>query len=531
MTVPTRRPPYRPAARPDLHIPPRTPDEEVLVPAPPLDAAPLAADLPARLAAAAPHVLVLGDTVLDEWLTGPSRRLSREAPVPVVEVDHTRSAPGAAANTAVNLAALGARVTLVSVVGDDADADVVRALVAGYGVDTAGVVRAPGRATAAKRRVLADDALVARFDTLPGDPVAGPARHAVGEALRAALDDAPDAVVVCDYGTGALDDATVALLADQLGPPGPERPRLVVDAHDPRRWAPARPDVVTPNAGEVAAVLGRDLGRPDRAAAAEAAAAELRERCGASSVIVTLDRDGALLLPADDDAPAYRTWARPAPESNTCGAGDTFTAALALALAAGTPTPTAVELAQAAADVVVGRPGTSVCGTGELAERVAAAEGPLLDAASLAAIVGEQRIAGRRVVFTNGCFDVVHRGHVASLNQAKRLGDVLVVALNSDESVARLKGPQRPLNPLADRAAVISALSCVDHVIAFDTDTPEPLLDLLRPDVYAKGGDYTPEMLSETATVTAYGGRVVILDYLPDRSTTAIVDRIRGVSP
>ena len=243
--------------------------------------------------------------------------------------------------------------------------------------------------------------------------------------------------------------------------------------------------------------------------------------------MVTLDRDGALLLP-DDGSPTHRTFARPAPEANTCGAGDTFTAALDARAGRGTPAATAVELAQAAADVVVGRPATSVCGTGELAERVAAAEGPLLDAASLATIVHDQRVAGRRVVFTNGCFDVVHRGHVASLNQAKRLGDVLVVALNSDESVARLKGPERPLNPLADRAAVIGALSCVDHVTAFDADTPAELLDLLRPDVYAKGGDYTPEMLRETATVTAYGGRVVILDYLPDRSTTSLVDRIRS---
>jgi rfaE bifunctional protein kinase chain/domain/rfaE bifunctional protein nucleotidyltransferase chain/domain len=500
---------------------------------PPLSSAPLAADLPARLAAAAPRVVVLGDTVLDQWMTGPSRRLSREAPVPVVEVDHTRGSPGAAANTAANLAALGARTELVSVLGDDPDAATVRELLAGFGVGTAGVVTVPGRPTAAKRRVLADEALVARFDTAPRDPLTADARGAVRDALRAAVEGA-DAVVVCDYDGGVLDAETVALMGSLVGDPGERGCRLVVDAHDPARWAPARPDVITPNAGESALLLGRELGGPDRVAAAEAAGPDLRERSGAGAVVVTLDRDGALLLPdpaGEERAPAHRTFARPAPEANTCGAGDTFTAALVLALAAGTPLPTAVELAQAASDVVVGRPGTSVCGTGELAERVAAAEGPLLDAASLAAIVDEQRVAGRRVVFTNGCFDVVHRGHVASLNQAKRLGDVLVVALNSDDSVARLKGPGRPLNPLADRAAVIGALSCVDHVTAFDADTPAELLELLRPDVYAKGGDYTPEMLRESATVAGYGGQLVILDYLPDRSTTSLVDRIRGGAP
>lgn len=487
----------------------------------PLASAPLAADLPARLAAAAPRVVVLGDTVLDQWLTGPSRRLSREAPVPVVEIDHTRGSPGAAANTAANLAALGARTELVSVLGDDADAATVRSLLASHGVGTDGVVTDPARPTASKRRVLADDALVARFDTSSRDPLDPATRDALHAALRRAVDGA-DAVVVCDYDGGAL-DGVVELLAT----PGERTFRLVVDAHDPARWAPARPDVVTPNAGEAATLLGRSLG-DDRVASVEAAGPELRERSGAGAVVVTLDRDGALLLPEDRDAPAHRTFARPAPDANTCGAGDTFTAALVLALAAGTPAATAVELAQAAADVVVGRPGTSVCGTGELAERVAAAEGPLLDAGSLAAIVDEQRVAGRRVVFTNGCFDVVHRGHVASLNQAKRLGDVLVVALNSDDSVRRLKGPSRPVNTLADRAAVIGALSCVDHVTVFDDDTPAELLELLRPDVYAKGGDYTPEMLQESATVGAYGGRVVILDYLPDRSTSAIVERIRG---
>ena len=493
---------------------------EIERPTPGLEAAPLAADLPARLAAVAPRVVVLGDSVLDQWLTGPSRRLSREAPVPVVEVDHTRGSPGAAANTAANLAALGARTELVSVLGDDADAATVRELLAAYGVGTDGVVTDPTRPTAAKRRVLADDALVARFDTTSRAPLSSSSRDALHAALRRAVDGA-DAVVVCDYDGGALDG-----VVELLGRSGERSFRLVVDAHDPARWAPARPDVVTPNAGEVATLLGRSLG-DDRVASAEAAGPELRERSGAAAVVVTLDRDGALLLP-EDRTPAHRTFARPAPEANTCGAGDTFTAALVLALAAGTPAATAVELAQAAADVVVGRPGTSVCGTGELAERVAAAEGPLLDATSLAAIVDEQRVAGRRVVFTNGCFDVVHRGHVASLNQAKRLGDVLIVALNSDDSVARLKGPSRPVNPLADRAAVIGALSCVDHVTVFDDDTPAELLELLRPDVYAKGGDYTPEMLRESATVGAYGGRVVILDYLPDRSTSAIVERIRG---
>jgi rfaE bifunctional protein kinase chain/domain/rfaE bifunctional protein nucleotidyltransferase chain/domain len=486
--------------------------------APPLTSAPLAADLPQRLAAAAPRIVVLGDAVLDCWMSGPSRRLSREAPVPVVEVDRTHAAPGGAANTAVNLAAMGAKVRLVSAVGDDDDGHTLRRLLERAGVDTAGVLVDGEGPTAAKRRIVADEAMVARYDTLP------PPRRIAGlvAALDAALDTEPDAVVVCDYGTGALDDTTVVALAARRARCGV----LVVDAHDPARWAPVAPDVITPNAGEVATLLGRDLAGPDRAGAAEAAGAELRDRSGAASVVVTLDRDGALLLA--DGLPTHRTWTRPVPESRACGAGDSFTAALTLALAAGTPAPTAVELAQAAADVVVGRAGTAVCSTADLAARIGASGGMLSTAEELARLVAAHRAEGRRIVFTNGCFDVVHRGHVAYLNQAKRLGDVLVVALNADESVRRLKGPDRPVNSLPDRAAVIGALSCVDHVVGFADDTPVDLLEALRPDVYAKGGDYTPEMLPETPTVAGYGGRVVILDYLADRSTTATLERIRA---
>jgi rfaE bifunctional protein nucleotidyltransferase chain/domain len=286
-----------------------------------------------------------------------------------------------------------------------------------------------------------------------------------------------------------------------------------------------RPDVVTPNAVEAAALVGAAW--PDeRAGEVERRADALRTATGAATVVVTLDRDGALLLPAD--GPAHRTWARPAPESRAAGAGDTFVAALTMALACGLPATAGVEFAQAAADVVVSRPGTAVCTTAQLTARLGGVRAELLDHDELAEAVAAHRAAGRRVVFTNGCFDVLHRGHVAYLNQAKRLGDVLVVAVNDDASVRRLKGPGRPVNSAADRAAVLAALSCVDHVTTFGADTTTGLITRLRPDVYAKGGDYTPEMLPETPAVRACGGEVRILDYLPDRSTTAVINRIRA---
>jgi len=476
----------------------------------------LTPEVPARLAALRPGVLVVGDVILDEWLTGSAERLCREAPAPVVAVDSRRVAPGGAANTAVNLAALGADVRMVSAVGaDDSGAELLAALEK-HGVDTSLVTVEPGRRTTAKRRIVAGEQVLVRLDDGDRDqaPLPAPA------ALRAAC-DAADAVVVCDYGTGLLTDEVLDVLVGLRS----RLPLVVVDAHEPTRWARLRPDLVTPNAGEAGSVLGTAIPRSaaEQLEFLDEHRALLLERTGARAAAVTLDRDGVVLL--DGDRPVHRTWARPVPDNHTAGAGDTFCAALTVARCGGLPAVVAVELAQAAADIVVHRPATAVCSVADLADRFGT--GAVLDHDRLADVVAEHRSAGRRIVFTNGCFDVLHRGHVNYLNEAKRLGDVLVVAINSDEGVARLKGADRPVSGVADRAAVLSGLSCVDHLTVFDEDTPAALLERLRPEIYAKGGDHRAELLAETAVVAGYGGEVRILSYLPDRSTSAVISRIR----
>jgi rfaE bifunctional protein nucleotidyltransferase chain/domain len=333
-------------------------------------------------------------------------------------------------------------------------------------------------------------------------------------------------VVVCDYGAGALDGPVRrSLLASLAGRP----PSLlaVVDAHDPRPWAALRPDLATPNAQEAAEMLGVRLpAGSERPAVMTARREELLKATGAKAVVVTLDREGTVLLPAVGDV--HRTWARPVPEKQASGAGDTFVAALTLARAASLPLTTSVDLAQAAADVVVHHSGTSVCSSGDLSRHLESFADTALSADELARHIAGHRSDGQRIVVTNGCFDVLHRGHTRYLNQAKQLGDILVVALNSDDSVRRLKGPDRPINTVADRAAVVAALSCVDYVTVFDTPTPIPLIEKIRPEIYAKGGDYTPEMLAETEAVERFGGRVAILDYVAELSTTAVVQRIRN---
>ncbi|WP_442860522.1 D-glycero-beta-D-manno-heptose 1-phosphate adenylyltransferase [Arthrobacter sp. zg-Y820] len=478
--------------------------------------------LPARLAAAAPRIAVIGDVMLDGWWSGTTDRFCREAPAPVVDIARRDYFPGGAANTAMNLQALGARVRLAGLAGEDDAGRRLRVLLGAAGVDQQQLLAHPAARTATKFRVLAGEQVMLRMDD-GGSPVPAEAEEQLAASLDAWLRDA-DAVVVCDYGSGLLHgrvrDALIASRGSRL---------TVVDAHDPGLWAGLAADLVTPNSQEAARLLGVRL-RPgtDRAGQIGGLGPDLLRASGAASAVVTLDREGTVLLTAD--GAMHRTWARPAAEKRASGAGDTFVACLTLARAAGLPLSTAADLAQNAADVVVQRAGTSVCTAADLELHLTALADTALSPGDLAARVAADRAAGKRIVLTNGCFDVLHRGHTRYLQQAKALGDILVVALNGDASVTRLKGPGRPINPVHDRAGVIAALSCVDYVTIFDTDTPIPLIEALRPDVYAKGGDYSPEMLQETRVVRACGGQVRILDYVADHSTTAVVERIQAAS-
>jgi D-beta-D-heptose 7-phosphate kinase/D-beta-D-heptose 1-phosphate adenosyltransferase len=469
--------------------------------------------------------LVVGEPILDGWLSGDSLRLSREAPVQVVDVSDEVLLPGGAGNTAVNLVALGAEVRLLGAVGDDRDGDLLRECLRRFRVRDDDIHVVPGRRTLAKRRISAGEQMLLRYDQGAVDPLPETAERHVLRRLEE-LYPLVDVVVISDYDCGLLTPRVRDLIRGlQRRSPAV----LVVDARDPGRWRDVGAVAVKPNAAEVERLLGRPLPAHERATAVEAAAEELIARSGAALVAATLDADGAMLL--ERGRPPYRVWARRTASARAAGAGDSFTAALALALGAGADAVVAGEVATAAAGVVCGRSGTVACTADELRAALlhaSAGGGGVLDLPRLGAVVRAHRLRGRRVIVTNGVFDVLHRGHVTYLNQAKALGDVLVVGLNSDASVRRLKGPERPLNPAEDRAAVLSGLSCVDHVVVFEGDTSVEVLDVVRPDVYVKGGDYTLEMVPEAPHVEALGGEVVILPYLEDRSTTGLVTRIRS---
>lgn len=446
-------------------------------------------------------LVVVGDALLDVDLVGSASRLTPDAPVPVVEDVERRERPGGAALAAVIAAAATSReVVLVAPLDSDDGAARLRELLDGR----VRLIAIPaGGGTAVKQRIRVGDHSVARLDS--GAPVAtlGALPAEAAEAIRTAA-----AVLVADYGRGTTAAADVrAALAGARGP-------VVWDPH-PRGAEPVRGvRLVTPNAAEAARVAPAAPG--DGLAAVGARAEALLAHWGVGAVAVTMGDRGALLS-YGSGAPMVVP-AVPVTGGDPCGAGDSFAAAAALALADGAVTGEAVSAAVAFAGAFVARGGATAWDR-ETPDVVAE---PGADG-----VIAGVRAAGGTVVATGGCFDLLHPGHVATLRAARGLGDCLVVCINSDDSVRRLKGPTRPLNSAPDRARVLEALEFVDAVVVFDEDTPSAVLDRLRPDVWAKGGDYAGADLPEAAVLRTWGGQAVVLPYLDGHSTTALVERSR----
>jgi D-beta-D-heptose 7-phosphate kinase/D-beta-D-heptose 1-phosphate adenosyltransferase len=369
---------------------------------------------------------------------------------------------------------------------------------------------------------MADSHLLVRFDSGDTNPISAATEELLAERLRRIFKGC-DAFLVSDYGYGVLTPTIIAALARLQR----ERPIiLVADSRNIGAYHDVGLTAVKPNYHEAAALLQiDDPGEmQDRSDFMETQGNRLLAVSGARIAAVTLDSDGAVIL--ERGSPPYRTYATPTPHLRATGAGDTFVSALTLALAVGASAPLAAELASAAAAIVVNKERTAACYGEELREHFRPGIKVIKDARVLAGRCSMLRGQGRRLVFTNGCFDILHKGHIAYLNQAKALGDVLIVGVNSDESVARLKGNGRPINSLEDRTQVLSALSSVDLIVPFSHDTPVPLIEIIRPDLFVKGGDYTKEALPEAAVVERLGGLVRILPYIEDKSTTRIIERI-----
>ncbi|WP_228975778.1 D-glycero-beta-D-manno-heptose 1-phosphate adenylyltransferase [Streptomyces sp. DH12] len=450
-------------------------------------------------------LVVVGDALLDEDVEGVATRLAPDAPAPVVDVTGDHRRPGGAALAAALATRGGREVVLVTALGDDPASDAVRRSLEGR----VRLVELPLRGTLpVKTRVLASGRPLVRIDRGGGAP--GRPGDAVRETLAAA-----QAVLVADYGR-----RTAGAVREQLAAIAPRVP-LVWDPH-PRGGDPVPGvRVVTPNAAETRSLEPGAGGESLRAYAERGSA--LAERWRAAAVAVTLGERGVLLTRPGPDAGTPMLVPAPYRASgDPCGAGDCFAAATAAALADGALPEEAVQrgVAEAAAFVAAGGAGNpALWRTPPPTGRHAA---PVTDPFAVAERV---RARGGTVVATGGCFDLLHAGHVGLLESARRIGDCLIVCVNSDASVSRLKGPGRPLNPIADRTRVLAGLGSVDAVAVFDGDTPAELLTRLRPDVWVKGGDYSAEDLPEAEVLRAWGGQAVVLPYLDGRSTTQLAHR------
>jgi D-beta-D-heptose 7-phosphate kinase/D-beta-D-heptose 1-phosphate adenosyltransferase len=462
------------------------------------------------------RVLVAGDVMLDRYWYGSTSRISPEAPVPVVHVRDDAERPGGAGNVAANVVSLGANATVLGVTGDDAAAGALRAALAALGVACDFVVQ-PGAATVTKLRVISRHQQLLRLD-FEGDLATGSA-PALAASFARHLEGA-DVVVLSDYAKGTLADPQPLIAAARArGIP------VLVDpkGRDFERYHGAT--LVTPNLGEFEAVAGPVRDEADLVAKAEA----LRAALELEALLVTRSEHGMTLV-RGGRAPLHLP-AQALEVFDVTGAGDTVIGVLAAALGAGSPLEEATQLANLAAGVTVAKLGAASVTPPELriaAQRAhASAPHGVMDEATLLDAVAHARAQGERVVMTNGCFDILHAGHVAYLAEAKRLGDRLVVAVNDDASVAKLKGAGRPVNELAERMAVLAALGAVDWVVPFSEDTPERLICRVLPDVLVKGGDYRPEQIAGHGCVTANGGRVEVLGFVPGASTTALIDAIK----
>jgi D-beta-D-heptose 7-phosphate kinase/D-beta-D-heptose 1-phosphate adenosyltransferase len=467
------------------------------------------------------RVVCCGDVMLDRFVSGTVERISPEAPVPVLRIAGHDAMPGGAGNVVRNLAALGASAHLAAVVGVDAEGEELRALLGRLPRVTSRLLVDAGRPTTLKTRFLAGGQQILRTDDESTAELPPSVRDALFEAVEGALGDC-DALVLSDYVKGTLAGGLAARLIAAA------RARALPVLVDPKGadYAPyAGCDVITPNRRELALAVGGLVAPGEEAAAARALIARLR--CGA--VVVTLGADGMLVVPADGDA--VRLPARARAVFDVSGAGDTAVAALAAALASGIDLGLAAAIANAAAGIVVGKVGTAVAGADELAralrhEALAGGEGKVVSVEALGERLAGWRRRGLRVGFTNGCFDLVHPGHVAVLNEAKAACDRLIVGLNSDASVARLKGPGRPVQGEAARALVLASFAAVDAVVVFGEDTPLALIEAIRPDVLIKGADYRREDVVGADLVEGYGGRVLLAAIAPGYSTSGTIARL-----
>lgn len=461
------------------------------------------------------RVLVVGDVMLDRYWHGVSSRISPEAPVPVVKVSQKDDRPGGAANVALNMAALGAQVSLVGVVGIDEAGEILQQRLVAAGIN-ASLQLASKSPTITKLRVTSRHQQLLRMDfeekfhSQDVNQIFNKTRHQLTQA---------NVLILSDYAKGTLQDCqSLIALAKSVGVP------VLVDPKGNQFDLYKGATLLTPNFHEFEAVVGPCR---DEATLVEKGNG-LIEKLNLEALLITRGEQGMTLL--RHNQPELHLPARAREVFDVTGAGDTVIATLAASLSTGLDLPHAVALANLSAGIVVGKQGTAIVSVPELRRTIIAEQGVergVVSEDQLLMALEDARASGEKIVFTNGCFDIIHAGHVGYLDDARKQGDRLIVAVNSDASIKRLKGEGRPINTLDRRMTVLAGLGAVDWVVSFDEDTPERLLRRLKPDVLVKGGDYKEDQVVGADLVKNYGGEVKVLSFFDNCSTTSIVNRIR----
>ncbi|MFC1528662.1 D-glycero-beta-D-manno-heptose 1-phosphate adenylyltransferase [Candidatus Latescibacterota bacterium] len=459
-------------------------------------------------------VIIIGDIMLDEYIRGDSRRISPEAPEPIIEEHECVYAVGGAANVAVNVTSLGARARLFGVIGDDNEGERFLKTLREAGVDDSGIITVKGRPTTRKTRLIARGNQVLRVDRESTEPID---RSLENELVERVIALPEDIVVISDYAKGVVTPGFVRKIVKN-------GKRVIIDPKTPDFSVYAGAYLITPNQAELCRSANIQSSSTEDI---EKAGRRLMKKYAISNILITLGAQGMFLIEKDGSASHIHTRAREV--YDVTGAGDTVIAAVSSAVGAGASFEDACYVGNIAAGIVVGKHQTATASPGEI---MAYAFGPsasekIVEIDTLKERVEELKKAGRKIVFTNGCFDLLHIGHITYLNESRGLGDILIVGLNTDSSVHRLKGKNRPIISEEERSHVLAALECVDYVILFDEDTPVELIKAVRPDILVKGSDYSVEQVVGHDFVKSYGGKVHLMPIVNNMSTSAIINRIK----
>jgi D-beta-D-heptose 7-phosphate kinase/D-beta-D-heptose 1-phosphate adenosyltransferase len=468
-------------------------------------------------------IAVIGDVMIDRYLTGRIDRISPEAPVPILLRQSNRAVAGGAANVAVNIAALGCEVRLVATTGEDQDGVDLEKILIAAGVSTEELVRDIERPTTCKTRVVSGRQQFFRIDQESTLPITPELENRIVEAARLAIAGA-DLVVLSDYAKGVLTDN---LLREVIGVARASGKPVLVDPKRSSFEGYRGADIIKPNARELAIAVKLPCDTDEQV---EAAAASLAGQLDTTIVVTRADAGLSVSRPGMP----VRHFATSAVEVfDVSGAGDTALAALAVSIAEGSSIEEAAVTSNFAGGIAVGKMGTAVVSRAELSAAIARASivahhpGSLVTQEAASEIASKWRRMGERVVFTNGCFDLIHAGHIELLSSAAKEGTRLIIGLNSDASIRRLKGAGRPIQTEADRARIIGALRAVDLVVVFEEMTPIELIDAISPDVLVKGADYAEDQVVGAELVKSRGGRVALIPLVANRSSTRIIEKLR----